>query len=274
MKIRLYFSLFFSSLAIFSCLNMVRAEDPVPKPVTEKIELFNGRNLDNWYVFLKGHQVGEDPDNVFTVEDGMIHISGNGFGCITSKEAFCDYQIIVEFKWGEKTWQSRVDRARDCGLLVHSVGEDGAYGGIWKCSIEANIIEGGMGDFIVVGDNTDNFSLTANVAPQKSKFGSYIYQKDGEPVTINSGRIDWYGRDPDWEDKTNFRGRNDLTNPHGEWNTLKIICKGDTLDVYLNGTLVNQAYNVKPAGGQIQLQAELAEIFFRRVTLLPLDAEE
>jgi len=58
--------------------------------------------------------------------------------------------------------------------------------------------------------------------------------------------------------------------PAGEWNTLECIADGDRLSIYLNGVLVNEATNVKPQKGSIQIQSESAEIFFRRVDLTPL----
>ncbi len=248
----------------------VRAADPVPKKVTEKIELFNGKDFTNWYIFLQGHKRGEDPDNVFTIKDGMIRISGKTPGCITTNDAYRDYQIIIEYKWGDKLW-SKKQVCYDSGLLFHSIGEDGAWHGIWQRSIEANIIEGGVGDFIVVGNNTDDFQLTVEVAPEKSPKNCYIWKKGGEKVTVNSGRIDWFGRDPAWENVRGFRGKNDVDKPVGEWNQMKVICDGDKVDVYNNGVLVNQALKVKPAGGRIQIQSEISEIFIRRVTLLPID---
>jgi len=249
---------------------LVWAYDPVPQVPTQVRELFNGENLDGWYTFLANRGVDSDPNGVFTVADGAIRISGQEFGCITTKEAFRDYRLTVEFKWGEKRWGGRENCTRDSGLLIHSVGEDGAFGGIWLCSIETNIIEGGLGDFIVVGDGTDAFSLTAETAPEKSKMDCYIWQKGGQKQTIHGGRIDWYGRDPDWADTADFHGRNDLDKV-GEWNTLEVVADGDRVDVYVNGTMVNQGLNVSPSAGRIQLQSEAAEVFFRKVTIAPLD---
>ncbi|MDD3470289.1 MAG: DUF1080 domain-containing protein [Thermoguttaceae bacterium] len=246
-----------------------QAADPKPRVVTEPIELINGKNMDGWYTFLRGRQVGEDPNGVFTVRDGMIRVSGEELGCITTCEGFQDYRLILEFKWGDKTTAGREKNARDSGLLIHSVGKDGAFGGCWKYSIECNIIEGGLGDFIVVGDGSETYAVSANAAPEKCA-ECWVWQKDGEPRTIHGGRINWFGRDPDWKDVTDFRGRNDLDRPHGEWNRIEVVAKGGCIDVYINGTLVNQGFDAKPATGQIQLQSEGAEIFFRRLTLLPL----
>jgi hypothetical protein len=66
-------------------------------------------------------------------------------------------------------------------------------------SIECQIIEGGTGDFIVVGDGSENFSVTAQVAPQTEKAAhAVVYHPDGQPITKNSGRVNWWGRDPNW----------------------------------------------------------------------------
>lgn len=239
----------------------------------KKHQLFNGKNLKGWYTFLKESGKNNDPRKVFTVEDGMIHISGEEWGCITTEKEYENYTLTVEFKWGEKTWAPRADRARDCGVLIHSRGVDGGYGGVWMHSIEVQLIEGGTGDLLVVGDGTDKFSLSSPVAPEKQG-GAHVYQPGGDLVTIKGGRINWYGRDPQWKDVIDFRGANDVENPLGEWNTLVTVADGDTMKVYLNGKLVNEAVNVKPSKGRIQIQSEGAELFVRKVQVVPLRSEQ
>lgn len=239
------------------------------KPKPKKIALFNKQNLDNWYVFIQDRGRHQDPKGVFTVNDGILHITGEEWGCITTNEEYENYTLIMEYKWGEKTYGKRKAAARDNGLLFHSIGEDGGYSGIWMHSIECNIIEGGTGDFIVVGDGTDKFSITSPVAKERQGT-SPVYQKGGELVTVNKGRINWSGRDPNWKDVLGFRGPKDVEKPVGEWNTLKCVIKGDTIDIYLNGKLVNQAIHVRPSKGKIQVQSEGAEMFVRKIDMIPL----
>ena len=239
------------------------------QPQQNTIHLFNGKDLDGWYTFLQDRGRDRDPKNVFTVKDGILHISGEEWGGITTNKEYSNYKLVVEYKWGTKTIGSRAGKARDSGILFHSKGEDGGYSGIWMHSIECNVIEGGTGDFIVVGDKSNDFLLTSSVAPEKQN-ESYIYQSGGEPVTVNSGRINWNGRDTNWKDEENFRGVNDLENPLGEWNRLECIAKGRELTFYLNGTLVNHSLFSRPDEGRIQIQSEGAEIFYRRVDLTPL----
>jgi hypothetical protein len=234
-----------------------------------ELRLFNGKNLDGWYTFIKGRGRDTDPMKVFTVQNCQIRISGEEYGCITTNEEFENYRIRVEFRWGETTYPPRVDKARDSGLLLHSVGQDGASGGTWMHSIECQIIEGGTGDFIVVGDGSKYYYITCPVAGEKQG-SSYIYQSSGNPVTINGGRINWFGRDPEWKDIKGFRGSKDIENPAGKWNKLECVVKGKEISVYLNGTLVNRAVDVQPQKGRIQIQSEGAEIFFRRVVITRL----
>jgi hypothetical protein len=233
------------------------------------IKLFNGKNLDGWYPFIQHRGKNSDVKKVFTVEDGVIHVSGEEYGSIVTNDEYSNYKLVVEFKWGTRTYAPRVENARDNGVLIHSSGEDGGYSGIWMHSIECQIIEGGTGDFLVVGDGSDKFSLSSTVAPQK-QHSAYLFQPGGEPATIHGGRINWYGRDPEWKDVKGFRGQKDVEKPTGEWNTMECIAEGDKVTILLNGVLVNQAFNVVPSRGRIQLQSEGAEMFFRKVELQPL----
>ncbi len=233
------------------------------------LRLFDGKSLDGWYTFIKDRGRDSDPKKVFTVQDGMIRITGEEWGSLTTNKNFKNYRLVTEFMWGDETFEPRKDKARDCGLLLHSRGKDGGSGGIWMNSIECQIIEGGTGDIIIVGDGTDNFRVTAEVASGKPGY-AYVFQKGGHPVTLNSGRINWFGRDANWKDTIGFRGKNDVEKPVGEWNTLECIVNKDHLTIFLNGVLVNEATNVKPQKGRIQIQSEGAEIFFRKVELTPI----
>src|SRR6516165_551665 len=72
----------------------------------EPLLKFNGKDLGGFYTYLKDHKY-EDPNGVFTVRDGVIRVSGEEWGGFATKEEFGDYQLIVEWKWGEKTWGTR-----------------------------------------------------------------------------------------------------------------------------------------------------------------------
>lgn len=244
----------------------------------EPISLFNGKDLGGFYTYLKGYGKNNDPKKVFTVvtEDGApaIRVSGEVFGCFTTEKEYDNYKLTAEFKWGDETFAPREKATRDSGILLHCVGEDGAAGA-WMESIEYQLIEGGTGDFIVVGGKKITPpTITAEVEdkPTGPKSAKQAYYKPGgEKREFKGGRVNWYGRDPMWTDTLGFRGKQDLEKPVGEWNTIEIICDGDTITSKLNGKVVNKATNVKPAKGKILFQSEGAELFFRKIELTPLE---
>lgn len=98
-------------------------------------------------------------------------------------------------------------------------------------SIECQIIEGGTGDFIVVGDGSNKFEITCTVAEEKQG-NSFVFQSEGRKVTINENRINWYDRDPNWDDALDFRSENDIEKPIGKWNLLECVVKDGTSKVY------------------------------------------
>jgi len=58
--------------------------------------------------------------------------------------------------------------------------------------------------------------------------------------------------------------------PVGEWNSMAIECRADTVKVWVNGTLVNDGFGATAQRGKIALQAEGSEVEFRRIELRPL----
>ena len=259
--------LVFSTVLAFSLLIAQSSipVDPPPAKVTKTIKLFNGTNLDGWYTWLRENRY-DDPKKVFAVENKMIRISGEEWGGLTTRAAYSDYHLIVEWRWGGKTWSPRTDRARDSGILVHAVGEDGSYNKTWLESVESQIIEGGAGDFILVGGkNKPKMTCDVRVEGREA-----YWQKGGTPLTKESGRFDWWGRDPNWKDVLNYRGPKDVEKPVGQWNRQEVICDGDTITNIVNGQVVNYGYNSSHTQGKIQIQSEGAEILLRRVDLRPI----
>ena len=54
--------------------------------------------------------------------------------------------------------------------------------------------------------------------------------------------------------------------PVGEWNTAEVVCQGNSITVYINGQLQNQATS-ETSEGYIALQSEGGPIEFRNVYL-------
>jgi len=240
-----------------------RQQAIVPK---ETIALFNGRNLDGWYTYLREDKYS-DPKGVFTVKDGAMRISGAEWGGIATRQMYRDYHLIVEWKWGGPAHDDRATKARDSGILIHGVGEDGAASGVWLESIESQIIEGGAGDLLMVAGKRQP-SLTGRM--REGKGNQLYWDESAAPTTRDRGRFTWYGRDPEWKDLLGFRGREDIEAPTGEWNRQEVICDGDTIRNIINGKVVNYATDSSHTFGKIQLQSEGAEIWIRRVERRPV----
>ena len=135
------------------------------KPAETKWQsLFNGSDLSGWDTYLGPIYdttqnkfdslsipgLNNDPKKVFSVvqEDGApaIHISGDGFGGISTLEEYENFHLRVEFKWGELKWHPRKDKKRDSGILYYAVGPQGAAYGNWMRSQEFQVQEGDCGD--------------------------------------------------------------------------------------------------------------------------------
>ena len=124
-------------------LSVIAAETP-----SGRIELFNGKDLSNWYVFLKGRG-RSDPRGVFTVSNGVLRISGSELGCITTEKEWRDYRLTVEYRFTAGAPDAPGKKAPDSGILYHSQGADGSWHGIWMKSFEYNLIVGKTADLIV-----------------------------------------------------------------------------------------------------------------------------
>jgi len=247
----------------------------------EPIQLFNGKDLSGFYTWLP--RFGrEDPDRVFSIVDRIdgapaIRVSGQHFGGLVTRDEYANYHLVVEFRWGLATWGDRGDRARDSGVLVHCQSPDGSSAkdskGPWMASVEAQVIEGGTGDIILVSGFDDagmpiGSRITATAG--KDRDGENVYDPKAEPRELDGGRINWYGRDPDWKDELGFRGKDDVESPAGRWTRLEVICDGDTVTNIVNGKVVNAGTRSSLTKGKILFQSELAEIYFRKIEIRPL----
>lgn len=202
---------------------------------------------ENFYSYLESSGVGSDPDHVFNWEkDGTLRISGQHYGYLATKQTnFANYKLVAEFKWGNKTWPPRLTNACDSGVLIHGGGKDQ----VWPRSIEAQIIEGGTGDILVVN-------------------GAYL-TIGGVTKGPKIARFDRPGRNP-WRDEFGFRGPHEIEKPRGQWNRMEILCDGDRVQIKVNGHKTLEGTNASPSSGKIFMQSEGAEIFFRRLDLYPL----
>jgi hypothetical protein len=232
------------------------------------IELFNGENLDDWTVKIRGYPAGENYANTFRVEDGLMTARydqyegeyNERFGHIFYKTPYSHYRILVEYRFvGEQAAGAPDWAARNSGVMLHSqdpqtmpAGQD------FPISIEAQFL-GGFGD--------GNPRPTANMC---------------SPGT----HIEYQGA----FDETHCIESSSATFDGDQWVTVEALVLGSEKIVhYVNGEAVMEYANItygggvvsghrpemKPDGepldsGYISLQAESHPIQFRRVALLNL----
>jgi hypothetical protein len=155
-------------VCLFSTANVSAKKVPVPEILKEhkdkalftKLEgknkvkitpLFNGKNLDGWYIYSK-YGINNDVEKAFNVENGIIHLAGKSLGYICTNESYSNYYLRVVFRWGEKRYPPRQDQRRDSGILYHFPATEKDK--IWPKSIECQIQEEDCGDYWCVDGAT------------------------------------------------------------------------------------------------------------------------
>ncbi len=114
------------------------AEEP------KEVELFNGKDLSGWTHFLEDKNA--KPEDVWSVEDGVLICTGKPAGYISTEDDFTNY--VLKLKWRFNPEKG----AGNSGVLLRMVGEDK----IWPKSIEAQLASENAGDFW----NIDMFKMT------------------------------------------------------------------------------------------------------------------
>ncbi|MDD2438425.1 MAG: DUF1080 domain-containing protein [Massilibacteroides sp.] len=101
------------------------------------VTLFNGKDLLNWNFIVDKNAV--PADQVYSVSDGFIHIKGQPFGYMYTKEKYGDYKLNVEWRW--------VGEATNSGifLLIEETNNPFPNG------IECQLAAGKAGDFVLLG---------------------------------------------------------------------------------------------------------------------------
>lgn len=229
-------------------------------------QIFNGKDLSNWDISLGTPITGfEDlakkatPASTYSITelDGkkVIHISGDIFASLATKDEFENYHLRLEFKWGEKVYGTR-----NSGLLYHSFGPFGAAYGTWMASIEHQLKHESLGDTHLMA-NTYCEARTTKTADSKS----FNYAPEGQ-LTMFSEK----------DNGRSVKKMKDAEKPLGEWNIVDLYCFGQTAVHVVNGQVVmintncNKIENeqkVSLTKGKIQLQSEGGEFFIRKVEI-------
>lgn len=237
------------------------------KPKSESwIQLFNGKDLNDWNVKITGFPLNENFGNTFRVEDSLLKVRydqyekfDGKFGHIFYKTPYSHYKIRVEYRFvGEQAPEGPGWALRNSGIMIHGQSaESMEVNQDFPVSIEVQLLG---------GNGTDERSTLNLCTP-------------GTNVVLN---------DSLWtEHCTNSISKT----YHGEqWVTVELEVQGDSIIKHtIDGQVVMQYSkpqldprdpnfqkllpadkNIMLSKGSISLQAESHPVDFRKVELLNL----
>jgi|SRR5882724_8612794 len=201
----------------------------------KKERLFLPGKKNEWYIFTEKSGKNNDPKNVFHFEKNVLHVSGEDIGYIATNKTYRNFNLTLQFKWGEKRFPPREKEKRDGGVLYHVNFYNGDK--IWPRSLEYQIQEGDCGDFWMTDSTTIIFHDTLTT-PKPWLRG--IKFKDAEKTK-------------------------------GEWNKCEVIVKDGNITHIINGVVVNEGKLGNTKEGHILLQSEWAELYYKDVVVEELD---
>lgn len=264
-----YYYLLFLSVLVFSCQstgNQDQAGENNPDQ-EEWIQLFNGKDLNDWIIKIRGHEVGDNFGNTFRVRDSLLTVSydqytkfDEQFGHIFYKSPFSYYRLRAKYRFvGEQAPEGPGWAFRNSGLMIH--GQPPQTMGLeqdFPISIEVQLLG---------GNGTDPRS-TANLCTPGTNvvMGDTLFTNH----CINSTSQTYHG---------------------DQWVNTEVIALGDSLiQHFVEGKMVlsynkpqiggGSVSNFDPAtkvdgqlltGGSISLQSESHPVEFATVELLNLE---
>ncbi len=196
--------------------------------------LFNGKDLKGWHIDVPEMDKNSEARSPFIVREGVLVSLGTPGGHLITDENYQDYRLEVEYRFANEPG--------NCGALVHASTPRALYE-MFPKSIEVQMMHENAGDFWCIVEDIKVPDMEERRGP-KEEWG----------ITEGKGR-----RILNLTDGTE--------KPLGEWNRMRIECLDREVKVWLNDELVNHGFDCTADSGQIALQAEGAEVEFRKVAL-------
>lgn len=222
-------------LLLFACSFLLLSLQ-VPGLEKEKVtySLFNGKDLTGWHVDVPEMDDNPQATNPFIVRNNMLVSLGEPRGHLITDSIYQDYKLEIDYRFP--------GAPGNCGVLVHASTPRALYG-MFPKSIEVQMEHGNAGDFWCIVEDVEVPNMEARRGPKEN----------------------WGGTEDKDRRIPNLTNNSEL--PLGQWNTMIIECRNDTIKVWVNGDLVNEAFNVTANKGQIALQAEGAEVEFKKIDI-------
>lgn len=199
--------------------------------------LFNGKDLSGWHADIPALDDNPQGKSAFTVRNGKLVSLGDPRGHLLTDEEFQNYRLEVEYRFPGKPG--------NCGILVHASTPRALYK-MFPKSLEVQMNHQHAGDFWCIVEDIKVPDMEKRRGP-KENWG------------ITEGKA-----------RRILNLTDDSEKPLGEWNTMVIECVGDEVKVWVNGDLVNHGYECTATKGRLAIQAEGAEVEFRKLDLTPI----
>ena len=200
--------------------------------------LFNGTDLSGWHTDIPSMDTVKVKTSSFIVRDGLLVSMGKPEGHLISDEVYKNYRLEVQYRFA--------GTPGNCGVLVHASAPRMLYG-MFPKSIEAQMNHEDAGDFWCIGEDISVVDMEKRRGAKKN-WG------------VTEGKLRRVLNLTDGSEK-----------PLGEWNTMIIECFRNTIKVWVNDDLVNDGFDCTVDEGQIAVQAEGAEVEFRKIELTAID---
>jgi hypothetical protein len=196
--------------------------------------LFNGKDLSGWHADVPDMDNNPSTKNPFIIRDGMLVSLGNPKGHLITDSVYKNYRLRVEYRFPGKPG--------NCGVLVHASTPRALYK-MFPKSLEVQMMHENAGDFWCIQEDITVPDMEKRRGPKNEWGVSEGKQRRIINLTDNSEK------------------------PLGQWNTMVIECRENTIKIWVNGDLVNEGSNCTASQGQIALQAEGSEVEFRKIEL-------
>lgn len=228
----------FAACLLVGALCTLHAADTVPDTSQEKTtSLFNGKDLSGWIPDVPEADKNKNLPPSFIVRSNCLVSLGEPRGHLLTEKEFKNYRLEVEYRFPGKPG--------NCGVLVHASKPRALYD-MFPQSIEVQMESGNAGDFWVIQEDIEVPDMEKRRGPKANWGGSEGKERHIRNLTDHSEKA------------------------LGQWNRMRIECRDRTIHVWVNGEKVNEGFNATADHGKIALQAEGAEVEFRKVDLTPL----
>jgi len=202
-------------------------------------KLFNGKDLSNWHVDVPAMDTIASIASPFVVRNNMLVSLGTPRGHLITNSVYENYRLEVKYRFP--------NTPGNCGILVHASNPRALYK-MFPKSIEVQMEHKNAGDFWVIVEDIVVDDMVERRGP-KAEWG-ITEGKKRRIVNLTDGS----------------------EKPLGQWNSMAIECLKDEIKVWVNGALVNHGYNATVASGQIAIQAEGAEVEFKKIDITPINS--